>query len=136
MPASTNAILGLKEVVLTTTTGSYNDDDYAIYLKALADAQEKDAIADDNDLNALAALAADQDAHQEEEEATDGDDDTADDEKTTMMSTARLRPLRLQAMPCSHVVFHQHCIFQWLSRNAVCPLCRHKLPTIEDDDDR
>ncbi|CAD6255240.1 unnamed protein product [Miscanthus lutarioriparius] len=32
---------------------------------------------------------------------------------------------RLRAMPCSHI-FHQHCIFQWLHRNAVCPLCRHQ----------
>ncbi|KAJ1298724.1 hypothetical protein BS78_01G475600 [Paspalum vaginatum] len=34
----------------------------------------------------------------------------------------------VRAMPCSHA-FHQRCIFQWLSRNAVCPLCRHELPT-------
>jgi hypothetical protein len=108
-------------------------------LAADQDAQEKDAIADDDDdLKALAALAADQDAHreeEEEEEAAIGDNDTADDEKTTTMttSTARLRPLRLRAMPCSHV-FHQHCIFKWLSRNAVCSLCRHKLPTTDDDE--
>jgi hypothetical protein len=41
---------------------------------------------------------------------------------------------RLCAMPCSHI-FHQHCIFQWLHRNAACPLCRHQLPTTDDDDD-
>ena len=41
---------------------------------------------------------------------------------------------RLRAMPCSHI-FHQHCIFQWLHRNAACPLCRHQLPTTDDDDD-
>jgi hypothetical protein len=108
------------------------DDDCAICLKALAanqDAQEKDAIADDDVLKALADLAADQDAHRKEEE-----EDAADDEKKVIVtSTARLRPLRLRAMPCSHV-FHQHCIFKWLSRNAVCPLCRHKLPTTDDDD--
>ncbi|CAL4901524.1 unnamed protein product [Urochloa decumbens] len=34
----------------------------------------------------------------------------------------------LRGMPCSHA-FHQHCISQWLSRNAACPLCRHRLPT-------
>ncbi|KAJ1273666.1 hypothetical protein BS78_05G002300 [Paspalum vaginatum] len=42
---------------------------------------------------------------------------------------------RIRAMPCSHA-FHQRCIFQWLSRNAVCPLCRHALqqpPTTTDD---
>jgi uncharacterized protein YbaR (Trm112 family) len=39
--------------------------------------------------------------------------------------------LRLRAMPCSHI-FHEHCIFEWLRRNTVCPLCRHQLPT-EDD---
>ncbi|CAN6336626.1 unnamed protein product [Urochloa humidicola] len=38
----------------------------------------------------------------------------------------------LRGMPCSHA-FHQHCISQWLSRNAACPLCRHRLPTEEDD---
>jgi hypothetical protein len=31
-----------------------------------------------------------------------------------------------RAMPCSHI-FHQHCIFEWLSRKTVCPLCRHQL---------
>ncbi|CAL4895168.1 unnamed protein product [Urochloa decumbens] len=39
----------------------------------------------------------------------------------------------LRGMPCSHA-FHQHCISQWLSRNAACPLCRHRLPTEEDDE--
>ncbi|KAF8689169.1 hypothetical protein HU200_041952 [Digitaria exilis] len=34
----------------------------------------------------------------------------------------------LRAMPCSHA-FHQHCISEWLRRNGVCPLCRHRLPT-------
>ncbi|CAL4911647.1 unnamed protein product [Urochloa decumbens] len=36
----------------------------------------------------------------------------------------------LRAMPCSHA-FHQRCIFHWLRRNGVCPLCRHQLPTEE-----
>lgn len=40
--------------------------------------------------------------------------------------------LKLRAMPCSHA-FHQHCIFEWLRRNAVCPLCRFQLPTEEEE---
>jgi hypothetical protein len=42
----------------------------------------------------------------------------------------------LRAMHCSHV-FHQHCIFQWLRLNAVCPLGRHQLqlPTTNDDEE-
>ncbi|KAK8462565.1 hypothetical protein SEVIR_1G227001v4 [Setaria viridis] len=43
----------------------------------------------------------------------------------------------LRAMPCSHA-FHQHCISQWLRRNAVCPLCRHELtatPTPEEKEE-
>jgi hypothetical protein len=40
----------------------------------------------------------------------------------------------LRAMPCSHI-FHQHCIFQWLHRNTVCPLCRYQLPTTFEDED-
>ncbi|CAO2182167.1 unnamed protein product [Urochloa humidicola] len=39
----------------------------------------------------------------------------------------------LRAMPCSHA-FHQRCIFQWLRRNGVCPLCRHQLPTEPEED--
>jgi hypothetical protein len=42
--------------------------------------------------------------------------------------------LRLRAMPCSHT-FHQRCIFEWLRRNAVCPFCRHQLPTEEEEED-
>ena len=40
----------------------------------------------------------------------------------------------LRAMSCSHV-FHQHCIFEWLSRNTSCPLCRRELRSPNDDDD-
>ncbi|CAN6339610.1 unnamed protein product [Urochloa humidicola] len=35
---------------------------------------------------------------------------------------------------CSHA-FHEKCIFKWLRVNHVCPLCRHALPTHQDDDD-
>ncbi|CAL4961138.1 unnamed protein product [Urochloa decumbens] len=41
----------------------------------------------------------------------------------------------LRAMPCSHA-FHQHCVSQWLRRNPVCPLCRHRLlPEQEEEED-
>ncbi|CAN6339298.1 unnamed protein product [Urochloa humidicola] len=40
----------------------------------------------------------------------------------------------LRAIPCSHT-FHQHCISQWLRRNPVCPLCRHRLVPEEEEDD-
>ncbi|CAL4974037.1 unnamed protein product [Urochloa decumbens] len=40
----------------------------------------------------------------------------------------------LRAMPCSHA-FHQYCVSQWLRRNPICPLCRHRLLPEEDEDD-
>ncbi|KAG0519621.1 hypothetical protein BDA96_08G002500, partial [Sorghum bicolor] len=118
IPASTNAIRGLKEVLLTTTM---DDDGCAICLKALTAAK---VVHDDKD--------DDDDATAEDD---DDDDGTADDEKEEEEDTVTwLQPLRLRVMPCSHV-FHQHCIFKWLNHNAVCPICRHKLPTTDDDDD-
>ncbi|CAN6380527.1 unnamed protein product [Urochloa humidicola] len=38
----------------------------------------------------------------------------------------------LRAMPCSHA-FHQQCISGWLRRNGLCPLCRHELPTHQQE---
>ncbi|GJN13897.1 hypothetical protein PR202_gb00653 [Eleusine coracana subsp. coracana] len=40
---------------------------------------------------------------------------------------------KLRAMPCAHA-FHEQCIFQWLRRNAACPLCRQQLPPTQDKD--
>ncbi|TVU29070.1 hypothetical protein EJB05_20613, partial [Eragrostis curvula] len=44
-----------------------------------------------------------------------------------------------RAMPCSHA-FHERCIFKWLRRNPVCPICRRPLHLqqhqgVDDDDD-
>jgi hypothetical protein len=90
IPAYSEAILGLKEVV---PTAKHDDDDCAICLNPLADIA--------------------------------GPDHKKDDASATSM---------LRAMPCSHI-FHQHCIFQWLHRNTVCPLCRYQLPTTFEDED-
>ncbi|XP_051191252.1 uncharacterized protein [Lolium perenne] len=40
---------------------------------------------------------------------------------------------KLRMMPCSHS-FHQRCIFDWLLRNRICPVCRFALPPQSDDD--
>ncbi|TVT99605.1 hypothetical protein EJB05_55035, partial [Eragrostis curvula] len=37
----------------------------------------------------------------------------------------------LRVMPCSHC-FHIRCIYKWLRASGVCPCCRFKLPT-EDE---
>ena len=105
-----------------------DDDGCAICLKALTAAKVVHDDKDDDD---------DDDATAEEDD-DDDDDGTADDEKEEEEeeedTVTWLQPLRLRVMPCSHV-FHQHCIFKWLNHNAVCPICRHKLPTTDDDDD-
>ncbi|TVU29076.1 hypothetical protein EJB05_20619, partial [Eragrostis curvula] len=38
-----------------------------------------------------------------------------------------------RAMPCSHA-FHECCIFRWLRRNPVCPICRRPLPLQQHQD--
>uniref|UniRef100_K3ZL57 RING-type domain-containing protein n=3 Tax=Setaria italica TaxID=4555 RepID=K3ZL57_SETIT len=62
---------------------------------------------------------------------TDGSDDCCAICLQDLDYSDKAHPVPLRAMPCSHT-FHEHCIFEWLRRNAVCPLCRHQLPT-EDD---
>ncbi|KAJ1298275.1 hypothetical protein BS78_01G441000 [Paspalum vaginatum] len=45
-----------------------------------------------------------------------------------------LDKIRVMPMPCSHA-FHEKCIFEWLGRNGVCPLCRLPLPIIEKEEE-
>merc|ERR1712173_123962 len=34
----------------------------------------------------------------------------------------------IRRLPCGHM-FHEGCVFEWLSRDFKCPLCRWELPT-------
>ncbi|XP_030759087.1 E3 ubiquitin-protein ligase RNF181 [Sitophilus oryzae] len=38
----------------------------------------------------------------------------------------------VKKMPCEHK-FHPECILPWLSKTNSCPLCRHELPTDDED---
>ncbi|CAL9155153.1 unnamed protein product [Musa hybrid cultivar] len=35
-------------------------------------------------------------------------------------------------LPCSHI-YHAGCILPWLGIRNTCPVCRHELPTRDDD---
>jgi hypothetical protein len=52
-----------------------------------------------------------------------------DDAASVEAATAMLR-----AMPCSHI-FHQSSIFEWLSYNRSCPLCRYQFCSPKDVND-
>lgn len=36
---------------------------------------------------------------------------------------------KIQTLPCKHE-YHQHCLLEWLKRNAICPICRQDVKTI------
>lgn len=38
----------------------------------------------------------------------------------------------VKKMPCKHK-FHSDCILPWLAKTNSCPLCRHELPTDDED---
>jgi hypothetical protein len=41
----------------------------------------------------------------------------------------------LRTMPCAHA-FHEGCIVEWLSVSPLCPLCRFRLPSQDEEDRR
>ncbi|XP_039840496.1 E3 ubiquitin-protein ligase MPSR1-like [Panicum virgatum] len=56
-----------------------------------------------------------------------------DDDMCVICMRGYKRGRRLYVMPCAYKHrFHRKCLEKWLSRSHLCPLCRHALPTDDD----
>ncbi|GAB0088197.1 E3 ubiquitin-protein ligase RNF181 [Sergentomyia squamirostris] len=58
---------------------------------------------------------------------------TAQDESCTICLKPNTEHLeKFMILPCSHE-FHGTCILPWLNKTNSCPLCRHELPTDDEE---
>ncbi|CAG9858115.1 unnamed protein product [Phyllotreta striolata] len=85
-----------------------------------------------DELNAMNGAKLAPPASKSAVEALPDESVTAKDSQCPVCLKEHVQGETAKKLPCGHL-YHNDCILPWLSKTNSCPLCRHELPTDDED---